>query len=106
MAFKRAKVCAFYGWTHDYVNNLSVDVFQDYWLAMDGIEGERVLAALNISAYPHWKNSSARKKIFKYAENMRDGCVEKPRDRDLVTTESIFQKLTGKFGEWQKKTDS
>ncbi len=105
MAYKRAKVCAFYGWTHHYVNSLELPTFQDYWLAMDGIQGEQILASVNISSYPHWKDNAARKRFFKYAENMRNGIVEEPLDKEVVTTKSIFEKLTGKFGEWQTKTD-
>lgn len=47
----------FYGWTHEYILGLPVDVVNSYWLAITQIEAQEILIKMRLADYPQIKQT-------------------------------------------------
>lgn len=50
-------MCRFYGWTHVQLMDLDVDLFDEYWQAIDIIEAKEQLVRLSAADWPNLKPS-------------------------------------------------
>jgi hypothetical protein len=57
-------MCSFYGWTLDEVKKLSIDDFDQFWLAISVIESRKMLNLITVGDFSHMKQST-RDKVFK-----------------------------------------
>lgn len=48
----------FYGWTHDQIEQLDVENFENYWGAIPIIEAQQLMKNLTASDWPHLKENS------------------------------------------------
>lgn len=56
-----AKMSFFYGWTNDQIEDLPIDLFENYWSAITVIEAQEMLKNLTIQDWTKMKNSSREK---------------------------------------------
>jgi len=55
-----ARLCHFYGWTHDYVATLDYSIAAKYYKAITHIEAEQHLVDMNITDYPRMTKDGRR----------------------------------------------
>ncbi len=54
-AYRYAKLAYFYGWTHDYIDGLNVEVSEEYWQAITMIEAQEMLKQMTVANAPYMK---------------------------------------------------
>lgn len=55
-----ARLCHFYGWTHDYVSQMDYKIAVKYYKAITHIEAEHYLVDMNIVDYPRMTKDGRR----------------------------------------------
>lgn len=54
----------FYGWKDKYIEDLPVDVFMGYLMAIQVIKSEQAMADIRSYSYPHIKEAKQRKMVI------------------------------------------
>ena len=62
--FFRAKLCKFYGWLPEYVEDMDYGKANEYWLAITVLESQDSLVSMEIADWPNMKESQ-RKKVHR-----------------------------------------
>lgn len=82
----------FYGWSHDYIMSLPVDVALDYWHAISPLDAEEKLASLNASMMPYAKEDN-RDKYYKNLEKIANQVRKSNSVEKKISNEELFKIL-------------
>lgn len=69
----KARVCRFYGWTPDVVNNLPLKEFNSYSLAIDVLSSEEQLTDLQTHFSTHLKKEKRKELVDRLRHKIRSG---------------------------------
>jgi len=67
----KAQVARFYGWTDDYINGLSYEVFMDYLIAIKPIKSMELMSSFGVSSFPNYKVEYQRKVLRETKADIR-----------------------------------
>lgn len=87
MAYKKAKIARFYGFSNNEIEDLYADELQDYWLAIDAIQAEEIISSINISSFPYMKKQD-REKSFNDLNKKAQSIIERENGAELSTEEA------------------
>lgn len=81
----------FYHFSDDSMENMSVETFQDYWLAIDAIESYESINQIKIASYTSLKKGDRDKMFNGLNKKAKSIFIEK--DRAQLSTEDVAKVL-------------
>lgn len=85
-------MCYFYGWTHDQLMDLSIDLFDEYWQAITVIEAQEQLKLLSAQDWTKLKQGTREKQ---HKQLHRDAYPASFNETKQITNGDLAKILSG-----------